>query len=259
MDVPCSAVPGGSRRAPGALGSELVKVALGTSILAAPTRDKRFADPAWTSNPTLRRALQAYLAVAAEAQALAQDLPMDPHHAERFRFVVDNVVEALAPSNNPMTSPAAWRALIDTGGMSAVRGVRQLLTDFSSLPRVPSMVDRSAFRLGTDVATTAGAVVLRTPMLELLQYAPLTETVRAEPLLLVPPTINKYYVLDLAPGRSLIEHLVASGQQVFVISWRNPDARHSKWGIDAYAGAILEALAAVGDITAVSRTEDAPL
>jgi polyhydroxyalkanoate synthase len=111
------------------------------------------------------------------------------------------------------------------------------------------MVEPDAYRVGTDLALTPGAVVLRTPVFELIQYRPQTETVRTVPLLVVPPTINKYYVLDLAPGRSLIEYLVGQGQQVFVMSWRNPDVEQGHFDYDAYANAVLEARDAVASIT----------
>ena len=110
------------------------------------------------------------------------------------------------------------------------------------------MVDGSSFQIGRNIAATPGSVVLRTEQLELIQYRPRTETVRAVPVLLVPPTINKYYALDLAPGRSLVEYLVGQGLQVFVVSWRNPDARHAGWGFDTYVQAILDALDATDRI-----------
>jgi class II poly(R)-hydroxyalkanoic acid synthase len=113
------------------------------------------------------------------------------------------------------------------------------------------MVDLDAYQVGGDLGVTPGSVVLRTPMLEVIQYRPRTETVREVPLLIIPPTINKYYVLDLAPGRSLIEYLVQQGQQVFVVSWRNPDSRHSAWGFDAYAQGLLDAFDAVDKITGI--------
>jgi len=238
----------------GGLGAETLRITVGSSTVAPSKRDKRFTDPAWTENPLLRRLVQLYLASAAAAEGLAQDVPMEWRDKERVRFAVANLVEGLSPSNNPLTSPVAWKAAIDTGGMSAVKGVRNLVKDMSSSPRVPSMVDRSAFVVGKDLAGSPGAVVLRTPVFELLHYAPTTPQVRTEPLLIVPPTINKFYVLDLAPERSVIEHLVASGQQVLVMSWRNPDARHSKWGLDTYVQAILEAMAATREICGVRRT-----
>jgi Poly-beta-hydroxybutyrate polymerase (PhaC) N-terminus/Acyl-CoA dehydrogenase, N-terminal domain len=132
-----------------------------------------------------------------------------------------------------------------------VAAPRNLLRDLSAPPRVPSMVPPNAYRVGTDLAVTSGSVVLRTPMLEVIQYRPQTETVREVPLLIIPPTINKYYVLDLAPGRSLIEYLVQRGQQVFVVSWRNPDVRHREWGFDAYAQGLLDAFDTVDKITGV--------
>jgi polyhydroxyalkanoate synthase len=238
----------------GTLSAELGRIAVGGSKIAPSSRDKRFADPAWRENPALRRLVQAYLAAAACAEGLAQDVPMEWQDAERVRFAVSGLVEAFAPSNNPLTSPLAWKAAIDTGGLSIVRGLRNAVGDLATAPRIPKMVDVSSFTLGENLGASPGAVVLRTPVFELIHYAPTTDTVRSEPLLIVPPSINKYYVLDLAPGRSLIEHLVGSGQQVFVMSWRNPDARHSKWGIDVYVQSILDAMAAVRDITDTSRT-----
>jgi polyhydroxyalkanoate synthase len=120
-------------------------------------------------------------------------------------------------------------------------------------PRIPHMVDTSAFEVGRDIAVTPGAVVLRTEVLELIQYRPQTGRVREVPLLLVPPTINKFYALDLAPDRSLVEYLVRGGQQVFVISWRNPDARHAEWGLDTYVQSVLDALTAVQQICESDR------
>jgi poly[(R)-3-hydroxyalkanoate] polymerase subunit PhaC len=236
------------------LAAELARVGLGRSTLAPPSRDRRFTDPAWTSNPLLRRFVQAYLAAGQTAERLLADADLEWRDAERMRFVVDNLVQALAPSNNPAISPVFWKAVIDTGGGNLVRGARHLAADLATPPRVPSMVAADAFEVGADLAVTPGAVVLRTPMFELLQYQPQTPRVRRVPLLIVPPTINKHYILDLAPGRSLVEFLVRGGQQVFVISWRNPDARHRDWGADAYGRAIVEALEATQRICRADRS-----
>ncbi len=121
-------------------------------------------------------------------------------------------------------------------------------------PRVPSMVDRDAFNVGLDLAVTPGEVVLRTEVFELIQYVPQTDTVRPIPLLVVPPTINKYYVADLAPGRSMVEHFVQSGQQVFLMSWRNPGAEQAGWGLDTYVQAVLDAMDAVEGICQVEQS-----
>ena len=234
----------------GGLAAELARIAGGTSGVAPAARDRRFADPAWAGNPVLRRVMQAYLAAGDTALGLVNETPLDWRDAERVRFAVGNLVDALAPSNSLLLSPEAWKAAVDSGGGSLVSGARHLVSDLSSPPRVPAMVPPDAYTVGTDLAATPGAVVLRTPSFELIQYQPATETVRELPLLIVPPTINKYYILDLAPGRSLIEYLVAQGQQVFVMSWRNPDARHASWGFDAYVRDIIEALGATAGVCA---------
>jgi polyhydroxyalkanoate synthase len=148
-----------------------------------------------------------------------------------------------------LLNPRALRAVLDTGGTNFVRGARRLAADLAEPPRVPAMVDPDAFTVGETVAATPGAVVARTEVFELLQYTPVTENVRAIPLLIVPPTINKYYVIDMSPGRSLIEYLLGQGHQVLTISWRNPDVRHARWGFDTYGQAILDAIEAARAVT----------
>src|SRR6201987_3469650 len=238
----------------GALTRELGTIAAGKSDRAPGRADKRFTDPAWQENPLLHRAMQAYLAAAETAEALLADAQLDWRDNERMRFVLDLVVEGLAPSNNPLLSPLGWKALIDTGGLSAVRGLKAFARDMASKPRVPAMVEPDAFAVGGRVAPPKGAVVLKTRMFELIQYAPQTPTVRQVPLLMVPPVINKYYIMDIAPGRSMIEYFVQQGQQVFAISWRNPQARHKDWGFDTYGAAIVEAVDAAEKITGADST-----
>src|SRR5689334_4653504 len=221
--------PGTVVKRAGELVRELGKVVVGSSELAPGKKDKRFADPAWSGNFLLRRAMQAHLATARTAWELIEDADLGWQDDERIRFTATNLVDALAPSNVPVVNPLAWKAFIDTGGRNVVEGVRRMVSDLSAPPRVPSMVEPDAFSVGEDLAVTPGAVVFRTPVFELIQYAPTTPDVREVPLLMVPPTINKYYIADLAPGRSIVEHYVASGQQVFMMSWRNPDERHADW------------------------------
>ncbi|HLM07075.1 MAG TPA: alpha/beta fold hydrolase [Blastococcus sp.] len=227
------------------LARELGKVAVGSSELEPGRKDKRFADPAWRGNPLLRRAMQAHLATARTAWELIGDAGLDWKDDERIRFTATNLVDALAPSNVPVLNPLALKAVIDTGGRNVVEGVRRMARDLSTPPRVPSMVEPDAFTVGEDLAVTPGVVVFRSEVFELIRYRPTTEKVRAVPLLMVPPTINKYYIADLAPGRSIVEHYVGSGQQVFMISWRNPDERHRDWGLDTYGQAIIDAMDAV--------------
>jgi polyhydroxyalkanoate synthase len=241
--------PGTVARRTGELARELARITAGSSELAPGKKDKRFTDPAWTGNPLLRRAMQTHLAAARTAWELIEDADLDWQDDERIRFTATNLVDALAPSNMPVVNPLSLKAAIDTGGKSAIKGLQRFLRDLTTPPRVPSMVDPDAFTVGEDLASTPGAVVFRTDVFELIQYTPTTETVRALPLLMVPPTINKFYIADLAPGRSIIEHYVAAGQQVFMMSWRNPDERHAEWGLDTYGQAIIDAMDAVEQVT----------
>ncbi|GAC1325385.1 MAG: alpha/beta fold hydrolase [Thermoleophilaceae bacterium] len=236
------------------LAAELARIAAGRSEVAPAKGDRRFKDPAWTGNPAFQRLGQSYLATGAALDTLLSDAGLDWQSERRVRFAAENLVDLLAPSNFPATNPAVLKAVLDTGGRNFTRGLAHFVKDMAKRPRVPSMVDSSAFEVGDNLAVTKGAVVLRTDVFELIQYEPQTTKVREAPLLVVPPMINKFYVTDLAPGRSLIEHLVKSGQQVFAISWRNPDERHSDWNLETYAGAIVEALDAVERITKVSST-----
>ena len=238
------------------LGAELAQIARGSSELAPNRKDRRFADPAWSENPVLRRVLQSYLAASQAATSLLAGAELDWRDDERLRFVLANLVAAAAPSNNPLLNPAAVKTLVDTGGLSALRGLRALLSDLAEPPRVPAMVEPGAFEVGRDLAATAGSVIFRTEMFELIQYAPVTEQVLEYPLLIVPPMINKFYITDLAPGRSMIEYLVGQRHQVFAISWRNPDRRHRDWDLDSYGGAIIQALDAA---IAVSRADKASI
>jgi polyhydroxyalkanoate synthase subunit PhaC len=238
-------VAGRARRLLGELG----RIAAGSSQVQPSRRDRRFADPGWAGNPLLRRAMQGYLAAAETAEGVVAEAALDEADSERVGFVVTNLIDALAPSNNPLLNPAALKAAVDTGGGSAVAGLRHFLADMAAPPRVPSMVEPDAFEVGKDLAVTPGSVVLRTPVFELIQYRPATATVRQVPLLVVPPVINKFYVMDLAPGRSLAEYLVGAGLQVLMISWRNPDARHARWDLSTYGQAVLDAMDAAARIT----------
>ena len=180
------------------LSTELAKAGLGRSDLEPHEKDRRFADEAWAKNPFLRRTLQGYLAAGETLRGLVPDAELDWGDEQRMGFIVDNLVEASAPSNNPLLNPVVLKRVVDTGGGSLVNGGRRFVRDFATAPRVPSMVEPDAFEVGRDIAVTPGAVVLRTDVFELIQYTPQTPKVRSVPLLIVPPTINKYYVIDLA-------------------------------------------------------------
>jgi len=246
--------PGTVARRTAGLAAELASIAAGISTRTPTRRDRRFADPAWRHNPFLRRILQSYLATAETAQSLLADVDLDWRDRERVTFALDNVIDAFAPSNVPVVSPEFWKAVVETGGGNVLAGLRNLLGDLSTTPRVPSMIERNAYRVGKTLAVSPGAVVLRTEVFELIQYRPTTDQVHAVPLVLVPPVINKFYVADLAPGRSMIEYFVRQGHQVFAISWRNPDARHREWDFDTYGQAILDAMTATRRVTGAEQT-----
>ncbi len=183
---------------------ELVRVAAGTSQVQPSRRDQRFADP--RDGPATRccaACCRPYLAAAQTAEGLAQDADLDSSDTERVGFVLRNLIDALASSNNPVLNPAALQAAIDTGGGSALVGLRHFAAGMASPPRIPSMVEPGAFKVRVDLAVTLGVMMLRTEVFELIQYRPATAAVRQVPLLIVPPTINKFYAIDLAPGRSL--------------------------------------------------------
>jgi class II poly(R)-hydroxyalkanoic acid synthase len=235
------------------LGRELLTIAQGRSDVAPARGDKRFADPAWRGNPLLKRSMQAYLATNQTVDQLFSDADLDWRDSERVRFVLDVLTEGLSPSNNPLLNPLGYKALIDTGGQSALRGLRHFVGDMLAAPRVPSMVEPDTFEVGKTLAVTPGSVVFRSEVFELIQYAPQSDEVWSVPLLMVPPVINKFYIMDIAPGRSMIEYFLRQGIQVFAISWRNPTAEQRNWGFDAYGQAIVDALDAVAKISGSDR------
>jgi polyhydroxyalkanoate synthase subunit PhaC len=233
-----------ARRAAG-LAAELATIGLGRSTV--PLDGRRYADGAWSEHPLLRRVAQVHTAAAATLCDLIDDAGVD---AEPLRTAAELVAGATAPSNT-LLNPVATRAVLATRGTCLARGAARLALDLATR-RVP--YTPRTFRVGADVAGAPGAVVLRTPVFELIQYLPRTETVREIPLLVVPPLLNRHYIVDLAPGHSLVDHLVHAGQQVFVISWRNAGAEHAAWDLDTYGQAVLDALDACERITRTHAT-----
>jgi len=236
------------------LAAEAGRILAGVSEITPRRGDRRFTDPGWTENPVLRRLVQLYLAGEKTIDDLVEDTALGPRDLKRVRFLLENVVQAVSPSNIPLVNPASAKAAIDSAGLSLVRGGVQLVKDLASAPRVPEMVDTSSFRLGENIASTPGSVVFCNDVLELIQYAPQSAEAHEVPVLIVPPTINKFYVVDLAPNRSLVEFSVQNDLQVFVVSWRNPDARHRGWNFETYVSALLGALEAVEEITGSTQT-----
>jgi polyhydroxyalkanoate synthase len=228
---------------------ELAAVARGRSAACAPADDRRFADPAWSTNPWFRRLLQAYLSLGRTLERSVDDARLDRLSRARAHFVVAQLLDAIAPTNFIVTNPAALRKLRATRGASALRGLANLVEDLAAGRGLPRQVDERPFTVGRNLAATVGTVVHREPMLELIQYGATTTEVHERPLLIVPPQINKYYAFDLAPGKSVVEWALGSGLQTFVVSWRNPTREHADWGLDAYVAAVERAVDAVREIT----------
>ena len=232
----------------GALG-DLVRVAVGRSDVEPAKGDRRFADRAWRENPVFRRLMQAYLVEQRAAHRLVDEVELDRKSRDRAHFAMSLLTEAVAPTNNLLTNPNAVAKAVQTRGQSLVAGARHLAHDVRHNGGMPSQVDTRPFEVGRNLAVTPGQVVHRTEMFELIQYAPSTTQVHARPLVVVPPQINKYYITDLAPGRSLVEATVAAGIPYFTLSWRNPTPEERDWNLDTYAAACREAIEVACDIT----------
>jgi len=245
------AQPRGVARETRRLARDTVRILAGKSNRAPAKGDRRFADPAWSQNPGFRRLCQEYLSMCETVDHLVDDLDGSGRSwqdAERARFVANILMSAAAPTNFLPSNPAALKRAFDTGGRSVARGAAQWWRDLRENGGMPTQTDRSAFQVGTDLAITPGAVVDRDELAELIQYTPTTATVRRQPVLIVPPPIGRYYFLDLRPGRSFVEYAVSRGLQVFMLSWRNPDAAMGHLGMDSYATRIRSALEVVGEI-----------
>ena len=230
------------------LAGEMFKILAGNSTLAPDKTDRRFADPAWHDNPMYRRTMQAYLANNAYWQSVIDDLKVDETDRERARFFISLFTDAFSPTNS-MAHPAALKKMLETGGESFKRGAKNMLHDLVNEGGMPSMVDKSAFKVGENLATTEGAVVFRNDLVELIQYKPLVPQVHQRPFFMLPPPINKFYIMDLTPEKSMIRYLLQKGQQVFIISWRNPKPEHCDWDFNTYASSAREALLAALEIS----------
>jgi hypothetical protein len=228
---------------------EMGRVITGQSTVEPDARDKRFTDEVWKTNPFYRSLLQTYLTWQQSLNAFTYDADLDKKDADRARFALSLFADTVAPTNTLLGNPAAMKKMYETGGASLVRGLTHMLEDLANNGGMPSQVDMKAFQVGKDLAISPGTVVFKNEVLELIQYQPTTPRVYGRPLLFVPPQVNKYYVMDLSPNKSLIRYLVANGVQVFAISWRNPTPEHREWGFETYDQAILEAIDVVRAIT----------
>lgn len=233
----------------GKLAGELGRILLGRSEVAPPAGDRRFADFAWQYNPFYRRLMQAYLVSVQGLHEIGGQVGFDELSARRADFAISLLTDALAPTNFLFSNPAALKRAFDTAGLSLLKGAGNRLEDIRHNGGMPSQVDGRPFKVGKTLAVSPGSVVHRTELFELIQYSPRTEAVHARPLLLVPPQINKFYIFDLASGRSVVEYLVNHGHQPFMMSWHNPTPSQRDWDLAAYVRAAKEAIEVVLEVT----------
>ena len=235
------------------MGEDMVKIMTGQSDLAPDPKDKRFMDPAWQFNPFFRAGAQYYLAVQKGMRGWLEDLELDELERNRANFIANIILDGVAPTNTLAGNPSAQKQIINSGGLSLIKGLQNAYNDIVHNKGMVSQVDKRPFKLGENVATSAGNVVHRTEMYELIHYAPTTDEVYEIPQLTIPPQINKMYINDLSPDKSIIKWQVDNGMQTFVISWRNPSKDQGHWDMSDYIAACEEALAVVSQISGSAK------
>ncbi len=230
-------------------GSEVVEIIRGNSEREAHPKDRRFMDPAWKTNPIYRRILQSFLAGEAEVGEWIADMDLGEMDEARARFVSGMIIDTAAPTNTLLGNPTALKKVIDTGGTSLMRGLKNAYNDMRTNQGLPSQVDKRPFEVGVNLATSEGAVVYKTEIVELIQYKPQTAEVYKIPLLIIPPQINKFYANDLSPDKSVVQWLTKQGFQLFCVSWRNPQAENAHWGLTDYIDELIKVTDAIQAIT----------
>ena len=223
-------------------------------LVEASAGDRRFTDRGWQENPFLHQLVEGYLVWAEWWRENLEKSGLGPTDRLRARFALNNGLDMMSPSILPMVNPAVIKEAIDTGGLSWLRGMRTMAEDMVGNNGRPGQVDSSGFELGRNLAATPGRVVYRNRLIELIAYEPQTEKVHEIPVLACPPWINKYYIFDLAPGRSWLEYIVQNGFTVFVMSYRNPDASMASLTMDDYlVDGVLAAMDQVQRLTGAPR------
>ncbi len=210
--------------------------------------DPRFSDPAWEDNPIFKRLRQSYVAWCGRLDEWLENSGLEGIDRQRAQFLMDAAKDTFAPVNSPF-APEAVRKAVATSGASVAKGIRQFFDDLQHNHGYPAVADRKAFELGRDVAATPGKVVFRNELFELIQYQPVTSKVRKTPLLYVFSQVNRFYLGDLTPDRSLFKQLVDNGIQVFAMSWKNPSRQEAHWSLDTYTEGVTEAVRITRSIT----------
>jgi polyhydroxyalkanoate synthase len=232
-----------------AMAQDMVKILTGKSELAPDPKDKRFMDPAWQYNPFFRAGAQYYLAVQKGMKGWLEELELDELERNRANFIANIILDGLAPTNTLIGNPTAQKQVINSGGLSLIKGLQNAYNDLVHNKGMVSQVDKRPFKLGENIAISKGNVVYRDEIMEVLQYAPTTDEVYEIPQLTIPPQINKMYINDLSPDKSVIKWQLDNGVQTFVISWRNPSKEQGHWGMDDYIAACEKALEVVSAIS----------
>ena len=224
---------------------------LATNPEAVEVKDRRFSGKAWQSSWS-KMIAATYLLNSKHLLALAKAVDADEKTKTKILFTTEQMIDALSPSNFIATNPEVLENIISSQGQSIQNGIVNLLGDLKK--GKVSQTDESAFEVGQNIATTEGQVVFRNDLFELIQYSPLTETVYERPYLMVPPCINKYYILDLQPDNSIVRYMVEQGHTVFLVSWKNPDASMSKITWDDYVGdGVIKAIEVAKDIGGIDQ------
>ncbi len=235
----------------GMAGTNLLTRAVGIrlpGVVEPDPKDARFQDPTWSDNIVFHGLLQVYLLTARLVHDLVDAAGLQPPEGPKAEFAASILADALAPTNLLFTNPRALKRVFETGGTSVVRGARNYFNDVRHNDGWPRQVDRTPFVLGKNTAATPGQVVFRNELIEVLQYTPTTDEVFERPLLVVPPWINRYYIADLAPGKSLVEWAVSHGHTTFALSFRNPDSSMRELSFDDYLR--------LGPLTAIDVVRD---
>ncbi len=221
-------------------------------VSTSPAPDRRFANDAWQTDPRFAALAQTYAAQAENLQQTLAAAPLDERNKAQMSFMLRQVIDALSPANSLATNPEAMKLAVESGGASLMEGMKLFMADLAQ-GRV-SMTDDQAFEVGRNVATTPGSVVFENELIQLIQYQPVAAKVYARPLLIVPPCINKYYILDLQPENSFVAHALAQGHNVLLVSWRNIGAPQQHLGWDDYVEqGVIAALAAARDIAGADK------
>jgi len=227
----------------------LGKVMVGKSDAAADPKDRRFADPAWQYSPIHKRLFQVHATTGSALARYIDSTELTARDKARAQLVASIFVDTIAPSNT-LLNPTALKRVIDSGGLSLLKGAKNLVHDLRHNGGLPSSVDKSKFAFGKNLCLTPGSVVFRNEVLELIQYhCDPASQVFARPLVICPPQVNKFYALDLSPEKSLAKYATENGIQMFAVSWRNPSKEHSDWSLSTYVEALDAAVDAARQIS----------